>query len=80
MKLRVHFWLELCSTLIELDSEIVNILRIPHLTQLLANLLEEGDGHLGAVVRGVLQQQGEDLQGQDLVRHLHRTHKIRHIH
>ena len=32
-----------------------------HLTQLLANLLEEGDGNLGTVISGILQQQGQDL-------------------
>ena len=40
------------------------------LTQLLPAFLEEGDGHLDRVVGRRLQQQGEDLQGQDLVRHL----------
>ena len=43
---------------------------MPYLAQLLSDLLEEGDGHLRAVVRGVLQEEGEDLQGQDLVRNL----------
>jgi hypothetical protein len=36
----------------------------------LTDLFEEGDGHLGAVVGGVLQQQSEDFQGQHLMGHL----------
>ena len=38
--------------------------------QLLAALLQEGDGHLDGVVGGPLEQQRQDFQGQDLVRNL----------
>jgi hypothetical protein len=36
----------------------------------LSDLFEEGDGHLGAVVSGILQQQSEDFQGEHLMGHL----------
>lgn len=38
-----------------------------HLGQFESALLQEGDGHLHAVVGGTLQQQGEHLQTQHLV-------------
>ncbi len=34
------------------------------------DLFEEGDGHLCAVVSGILQQQSEDFQGEHLMGHL----------
>jgi hypothetical protein len=37
---------------------------------ILTDLFEEGDGHLCAVVSGVLQQQSEDFQGEHLMGHL----------
>ena len=49
-----------------------------HLTQLLAHLLEKGDGHLCTVVSGVLQQQSQYLQGQDFMSNLNMTMQDRY--